>query len=438
MKRKTMNTHFTIETRQMIENSLNEGLIVTKIASLLKRDRSNISREIIKHRTTVFPNSFNNYNACSKNNTCSDKFYDCYKTCKNIEINLCPKLISSPHVCNGCITKHGCRYVKYYYKAHDANCEYEKTLHEIRSHLHYTSLELDVLNNDFYNLVINTKSIYHSLTVINSIGFHFKISSIYRQIKNDLLRIKLSDLPRSKTKQKNEIDKTYKRDVTDHTYEDYEKHKKDNPNDIEWQMDCVQGIQGKEEPVFLTLQIVEIKFIFIFKMPRQTAEMVCSQLSKFKKNIGSRCVNKILNILLTDNGHEFIKLNELLKVFPNANIFYCHPYSSYEKGSIENNHELIRRIIPQGVSLKVYSQEEINIMCSHINSLYREELDGKCPFDLIEKYISIDKLKHIGLNKINAKDVMLIPELLGEKNVHNIRKYLSEDDIKKANIKFRN
>lgn len=82
--------------------------------------------------------------------------------------------------------------------------------------------------------------------------------------------------------------------------------------------------------------------------------------------------NKLLEILLTDNGHEFIKLNELSTLLPKTNIFYCHPYSSCEKGSIENNHELIRRVIPQGVSLKVYTQNEINKLCSNINSLFRE------------------------------------------------------------------
>lgn len=186
------------------------------------------------------------------------------------------------------------------------------------------------------------------------------------------------------------------------------------------------------------MQIVEIKFLFIFIINKQTADAVLEKLKEFKECFSIRKFNKLLEILLTDNGHEFIKLNELLVLLPKSNIFYCHPYSSCEKGSIENNHELIRRVIPQGVSLKCYTQNEINLLCSNINSLFRKELEGKCPFDLIDKYISIETLNKLGLTHIEPKEVTLIPELLGEKNVTNINKHLSKAEIKKAHIIFKN
>ena len=63
-------------------------------------------------------------------------------------------------------------------------------------------------------------------------------------------------------------------------------------------------------------------------------------------------------------------------------------------------------------------------------------VDGKCPFDLIKNYISLDSITKLGLSKINPLDVCLIPELLGDKNVNNIKKYLDKNDIEKANIKF--
>ena len=107
-----------------------------------------------------------------------------------------------------------------------------------------------------------------------------------------------------------------------------------------------------------------------------------------------------------------------------------------EKGSIENNHELIRRVIPKGISLKPYTQKDFNTLCSHINSLYREALDGKCSFDLIGEYIPLDGISKLGLSKIKPLDVCLIPELLGNKNIDNIKKYLGEKEIEKANISF--
>lgn len=435
MKKKVTNVHFTLETRKLIEERLNESKTITEISNELQRDRSNIGKEIMKHRIATFPSTFNYDHPCLKHVNCSMKTYECYKTCKNIEIKLCENLISSPHVCNGCQKKKYCRHVRYYYNAVEANNEYVNSWKKDRSKLRYTPLELDILNNDFKVLVLNCKSIYHALIVINKRGFNFKISTIYKQIERGQLALKKSDLPRCrKTKQKEVKDKSYKRDIEGHTYEDYNSYKEENPNAIETQMDTVEGIKENDAPVFFTIEIVDIKFILIFKLTSQNAKEVSNKLKLLKEILGDDIIEKIFEILLTDNGKEFIRLDDLKEILPNANIFYCHPYSSYEKGNIENNHELIRRVIPKGVSLKCYTQKDLDLLCSHINSLYRESLDGKCPFDLVENYISKDVLDKLNLKKIDDDKVVLVPKLLGEKNINNIKKYLDKKEIEEANI----
>lgn len=436
LKRKTINTHLTLEARIFIEEELNKGTNITQIANQLKRNRSNIGNEIIRNRTIIMPTSYGSTSCCIHKDICKNRHIDCDKTCKKFELEICDNLKASPHVCNNCINKY-CRKAKYYYRAKEANSQYQKKLKTSRTNLHYSEIELEILNNDFYCLVINTKSIYHSLQIINSMGYNFNLKTIYRQIKNDRLRLKSSDLPRSKrTRKHEEIDKSYKRNIAGHTYEDYLLKIKDNPDIIEWQMDCVQGIQGKNESVFLTLQIVKIKFLFIFILNHQTNNEVVKKLETFNVILKNDELNKLIELLLTDNGREFINLEKLIEIIGHDQIYYCHPYSSYEKGSIENNHELLRRIIPQGVSLSIYTKEDIKLICSHINSLFRKELDGKCPFDLVNNYLTEETLNKLGINKIDPKEVKLIPELLGEKNVLNIKKYLTPNDIKKTNIKF--
>ncbi len=438
LKRKKINSHLTLEARLFIEEELNKGSNITKIAKQLNRDRSNIGNEINRNKTILFPTSYGETSCCIHKDICKNRHYGCDKECNKFELEICDILKASPHVCNSCPNKK-CRKAKFYYRAKEANEQYQKKLKESRTKLHYTEIELEILKNDFYCLVINTKSIYHSLCVINSRGFNFNIKSIYRQIKAGRLRLKSSDLPRAHRTIKNEaIDKSYKRDIKGHTYEDYLIIIKENTDIIEWQMDCVQGIQGKNEQVFLTLQIVKIKFLFIFPLKRQTNDEVIKQLELFNKLLKSDKINKLIELLLTDNGHEFINLDKLIETIGHNHIYYCHPYSSYEKDSIENNHELLRRIIPQGISLNIYDENDIHLICSHINSLYREELNGKCPFDLINDYLSDETIKKLGYSKIDPKEVKLIPELLDGKNVQNIKKYLSTNDIRKANIKFIN
>lgn len=436
MKRTANNSHITLEGRRFIEERLNEGCKISDIAKEMCRNKSSIKREIERHITHVFPSAFNGKHQCVKWNTCLVKEFNCYEICKNLEINLCPRLISSPHICNPCTHKNGCRYVKKYYKANDANNEYLNSWKEDRIGLRYTDNELKVLDTDFYNLVITNKSIYHSLIIINNHGYNFKESSIYRQIKSDKLKLKSSDLPRCRKQKAEKPNNEYKNkeSIVGHTYEDYNKYKEEHASAIETQMDTVIGITNAGDPVILTLEIVEISFMFIFKLERKTFEETLKKLKGFEEKITPEIFNKIFEILLTDNGSEFKNVKAIIDAFPNINIYYCHPYSSYEKGNIENNHEFFRRVIPKGVSLKLYNQQDYNKIASHINSLYRRKLNGKCPFDLISKYIPLETLKEMGLEKVEDTKVNLTPFLLGTKNIENIKKYLNYDEIKKANI----
>ena len=429
--------HLSFSDRVAIENMLNDGFSIKDIEKDIKRTSSCILKEIGKHTNLTFPSSYNNRHSCLKWDNCNVKGYDCFKTCKDIEYKLCPKLEKSPHVCNGCSSKSGCRYVKKYYKARQAHDEYKLKVSECRLGLHYNERETLILKDRLCPLIIQSKSVYHAIKTINmELKTNFVLKTIYRQIKGGYLPIKSSDLPRCRKKKRQEKTTNYKRDIGNHTYEDYHLYKINNPKAIETQMDTVEGVKENNAPVLLTLELVDINFLFIFKIDSQTKIDVIKKLTWFMGIIGKDTFNKIMDILLTDNGKEFFITEEMVEIASNVHLFYCHPYSSYEKGSIENNHELIRRIIPKGVSLKPYTQENLNLLCSHINSLFREKLDGKCPFDLIDKYIPLDKISKLGLSRIKPQEICLLPELLGDKNINNIKKYLDEDDIKAANIKF--
>lgn len=436
LTRKATNTHFLLETRLIIEERLNEGKSISEIARELQRNRSSIQREIKRHSKCVFPSIFNNYHPCIKSETCGLKCIECYRSCYNLEIKLCPKLISSPHVCNSCTSKKGCRHVKIYYKAIEANLEYLSAWKEDRKKLHYTNKELEILNNDFKALFFQTRSIYHTVEFFNEQGYSFASTSIYRQIRNNQIEIPLEWLIRPrKTSSSSSKDKSYKKiNIDGHTFEDYISYKENNPNDIEMQMDTVEGVKGANQAAILSLQIVPIKFLLLFKLSSKTFEYVLSQLKTLEGFLTKEVFSNLFKILLTDNGIEFYDITTICESFPDINLFYCHPYSSYEKGEIENNHELLRRIIPKGVSLNIYTQEDFNLISSHVNSLRRKELDGQCPFDLVEQYIPKEILANLGMNKIEASKVILNPYLLGQKNIDNIQKYLDDKAIKKAHI----
>ncbi len=428
-----------LNIRETIEEGLNNGNTFTKISKDIGYHRTTIANEIIKRRLPAKERTYGRtFTYCAFEGECDKIDGDyCTHKCSMFQLKQCSITSNPPYVCNGCSKKNTCKKQRFFYRAKDAQEDYDFTLKDSRTGLNISPETINKINSVIAPLIKEKHQTVNQVFLNHPDILCFSKSEFYRLVKEGYLDIKCIDLPRAnKPVAKIEVDKTYKRDIEGHTYEDYLKKKEENPNIIEWQMDCVQGIQGKKEQVFLTLQIVKIKFLFIFILNAHTNEEVIKKLKLFNEVLKSDELNKLIELLLTDNGHEFINLDKLIEAIGHEYIYYCHPYSSYEKGSIENNHELLRRIIPQGVSLNIYNEEDIRLVCSHINSLYRKELNGKCPFDLINDYLTDDTLKKLGYSKIDPKDVMLIPELLGGKNILNIKKYLTPNDIKKENIKF--
>lgn len=102
--------------------------------------------------------------------------------------------------------------------------------------------------------------------------------------------------------------------------------------------------------------------------------------------MGPNIFMNVFTLLLADNGSEFS--NPKAIEFDKQNnqrthLFYCNPNAPYQKGHCENNHEMIRRIVPKGTDLSQYTQEQINLMMSHINSYAINHLETKVPMKFL-------------------------------------------------------
>ena len=73
---------------------------------------------------------------------------------------------------------------------------------------------------------------------------------------------------------------------------------------------------------------------------------------------------------------------------------------------------MIRRIIPKGVDIGQYTQEQINLMMSHVNSYARKKLGNKSPYEMFEFQYGRGLLDVFHLQKIPADEIILSPELL--------------------------
>ena len=116
--------------------------------------------------------------------------------------------------------------------------------------------------------------------------------------------------------------------------------------------------------------------MLIFLLPYKKREYVNKTFDYLKNILGKELFIKLFEIILTDNGTEFSD-PDYIEQFDGdkvINLFYCDPNCAYQKGRIEKNHEYIRYILPKGTSFAGLTQEDCNLLASHINSVPRISL----------------------------------------------------------------
>lgn len=115
------------------------------------------------------------------------------------------------------------------------------------------------------------------------------------------------------------------------------------------------------------------------------------------------------NSLTIDNDISFRKHKELSELL-GCPIFFCHPYSSWEKGGVENTNQLIRRYIPKGSDISKYSDEYLREIETKLNNRPRKCLGYKTPLEVMienNQFKSLEDFGIINTNKNNTLGVAL-------------------------------
>ena len=286
---------------------------------------------------------------------------------------------------------------------------------ESRVGVNITEEELLALDELVSPLIRRGQSIHH-IVASNPDSFNISEKSIYRYVDSGLLSARNIDMPRvcriKPRKTKPIVHKVDKQCRIGRTYPEYEAFIKESPVSVV-EIDSVLGrIGGK---VLLTMMFTSCDFMLAFIRERNTSKSVINTFDMLYSLLGADTFKSLFPLLLADNGSEFS--NPLkLELDGDGNkrtiVFYCDPYSSFQKPHVEHNHEFIRRIIPKGKSMDNLVQDDINLMMSHINSYSREKLGDKSPLDLFGFMYGHDLLEKLEIKKIPANEILLKPVLL--------------------------
>ena len=389
--------HLSFEDRCTIEDFLNNNYNFTKIANRIGKDRTTVAHEIKKHRFLRSTSNGNNQPCCFQ--------------------------FKPPYVCNGCKKLNSCRKNRLYYSHAVAQNEYHSTLVKSRSHIMITKEQIVAINNVISPLIIHK---HHSVNHVFSAHpdlLPFSKCTFYKYIDLGVFNIKNIDLPR---KVRFKINKEYDYKVREKSnlkikigrfYSDFKTYMEFNPTSSIVEMDTVIGTSGgKGGKCFLTLLFRNYNLMLIYLLPYKQSKYVTKVFNDIKATIGIDEFKRLFEVILTDNGTEFsdpesieIDFNTGEKI---SSVFYCDPSCSWQKGSIEKNHEYIRYILPKGTSFASLSQEDCYLIASHINSTPRLSLNNNSPYDSSLLFIGKSNLDKLHIKKINNDDIDLSIRLL--------------------------
>lgn len=200
-------------------------------------------------------------------------------------------------------------------------------------------------------------------------------TTLYRYITQGIfMNIRMSDLPIGQRK-KHYRKTTTKRPPRGTSIEQRPKEIAERNTFGHWEMDCVVGKQRTKNVLLVLSERLTRKEI-IFLMPNRQMATVVGCINKLEHRYGKQ-FRKVFKSITVDNGSEFSDFEGLQNSIYNGkrvSVYYCHPYTSCERGTNERINRDIRRLIPKGSDLSNYTPEQIQVVEDWVNNYPRAVL----------------------------------------------------------------
>lgn len=350
--------HLTQEDRISIEILHTAGFNNSFIGAFVGKDRSSIKREIDKNAIEIW----------NINSTKSP-----YKEKKQINIK--------------------------YYSSEKAqkNAEENKIRNRKKCKLdRYPNLRWAVVG------LLKERNIDYSPDIIANLSKEGKIkeaetsistNAVYRAVKARKYGLTINDLPhgRGYFKKQNNNPHTQTKEISERkkeiSIEVMPEEIKRKEVETHFEGDSVVGVAKGTHQTLITLANPVSQFVFIRRSRNKTGQATVETIDRLEEEIPE--LNQIITSILFDNGVEFSKFEEMMKSVSNREekrfqVYFTHPYASYERGCNENKNRMIRRYFKKGKLVEDLSDEDILNIARKINNMPRKALGYKTPLEVFE------------------------------------------------------
>ena len=324
-------THFTLEERKYLQQLLSEGLSLRKIAAILERSPSTISREIKRncakykpHRKTDNPYWYNHWRA--------QNLYVRRRREQHRRV-LQPGTEQWDYIIAGLQC----------FWSPEAICGRWKKDHPDQKPLHFSTIYRYIANKSFPNIQRKTHLRRHGKKIQTR-------KANYNTIQPDRIIPQWPDEIRSRSR------------IGD------------------WEGDTVYGGVGKG--LLVTLVDRRSRFVRIGLLENRTAELTRPVIEQLLQGLPVKSVS-------LDNGSEFAEFRELEQSLHTL-VYFAEPHKPWQRGSNENTNDLIRFFFPKGFDFRTVSDLDISIVENLLNNRPRKCLNWKTPFEVFfEKSVAL-------------------------------------------------
>lgn len=139
----------------------------------------------------------------------------------------------------------------------------------------------------------------------------------------------------------------------------------------DWELDTIIGKNHKQAIVTMNERVHRL--IYLYKVETKDAESVAQAITRTLKAKGLPVLT-----LTADNGREFGNHEYIAKEL-DADFYFAHPYSSWERGANENGNGLVRQYFPKGSDFTGITDSDLRRVERRLNNRPRKCLDMKTP-----------------------------------------------------------
>ena len=323
-------THFTLEERKYLQQLLAEGLSFRKIAAILERSPSTISREVKRNQAKYRP----------------------HRKSDN----------------------------KYWYNHWRANNLY------IRRRREQNRAAL-VPDTDRWDYVIaglkafwSPEEISERWHKMNPLEKPICVSTIYRYIKlRKFPEITAQKHLRRRGKRMLPRNANYNSIQPDRIIPEWPDAIRNRIRIGDWEGDTVYGGVGKG--LLVSLVDRKTRFLRIGLLKRRTSDGTRVVIEKLLKGLPVKSVS-------LDNGSEFSEFRKLEESLSTL-VYFAEPHKPWQRGTNENTNDIIRFFFPKGFDFRTVTDDDIQLVENIINNRPRKCLDWKTPAEVFYESVAL-------------------------------------------------